>query len=202
MTKKWLAVVGLAAVIAVSGGVIAITGNQSHSGGTEPSVPAISYTDDQQDDTDDNVDTDDVTEVSDETEADDPVTATEKDDKKEDNDPVVSDVNGYSDDLITTTSFSIARIIDHTDGSECTPREVFGKLYYYCYLSFKSNGEFELCINPSSGDILTGEYCLYDDVISIEYADGTGSEYTIISDNEGGVDYIIVNYGDYDVYFV
>ena len=112
-----------------------------------------------------------------------------------------NDTYNYADDLVSTTSYNISRIIDHTNGDECTPREVFGKFYYYCYLSFKSDGTFELCLNPSSGEIETGTYRIYDDVLSIEYADGTGTEYTIISDNEGGIDCIIVNYGDYDVYF-
>jgi len=200
MNKKWLVVVGLAAVIAVSGGVIALTGGQQHPRGADadPTVSDSTYADitpangDHADTASESTQNtaESESDIADATES----AATVRSDPG-------NDVNHYSDDLVSTTSYNVARVIDHTNGEECTPREVFGKLYYYCYLAFKSDGTFELCINPSSADIETGNYRIYDDVISIEYADGTGSEYTIISDNEGGIDSIIVNYGDYDVYF-
>ena len=200
MNKKWLAVVGLAAVIAVSGGVIALTGGEQHPRGADadPTVSDSTYADASVSDDDQPDAPADTAANTAETDPD--VTEATESATSVRSDPG-NDVNHYSEVLQSTTSYNIARVIDHTNGDECTPREVFGKLYYYCYLAFKSDGTFELCINPSSADLETGTYRIYDDVISIEYADGTGSEYSIISDNEGGIDYIIVNYGDYDVYF-
>ena len=192
MNKKVLAIVGLAAVIAVSTGAITLSGSGGHIRGADG----------------DPVNTDTV---STDTGADDVIqddaTPTEYNDVQDSSENDIStentgnDIYGYADDIVSVESYNIARIIDHTTGDECTAREVFGKLYYYCYLAFKSDNTFELCLNPVADEIRKGKYAVYGDVISVEYEDGVGSEYTVISDNNGGIDYIIVNYGDYDVYF-
>ena len=193
MNKKVLVIVGLAAVIAVSGGVISIAGNNSgHVRGADgdPATTAV------------NVETyapdDDSTSdaISDETSAVD--ISTEPAELDDDNG---DDIYGYGDDIVSVASYNISSVIDNTTGKYCTPREVFGSLYYYCYLAFKSDGTLELCINPTAGEILKGRYSIYRNVISVLYDDGTGAEYDVISNSSGEVDRIIVRYGEYDVYF-
>ena len=112
-----------------------------------------------------------------------------------------SDVYGYADVLNSSGTYHIIRVIDHTTSELCTVREVFGSMHNQCYLSFGADGSLELCLNPAAGEIRKGVYKVYSDVISVEYDDGSGSEFDLVADGFGGVEYIIVNYGDYDVYF-
>lgn len=111
-----------------------------------------------------------------------------------------NDIHGYGKILTSAGSYRVERVYDHVRRREATPREVFGKSYSSCYLLFR-DGYLELCVNPSSGEIRRGTYHIFDDVISVKYQNGTGSEFNIITNSSGGIDSIIVNYGDYDVYF-
>lgn len=197
MSKKIVAIVGLAAAIAVSTGVITFTsGHKRGTDGDPVGRETASYTADATEEPYDGVDQDDYDNT-------DPVDFTASEDVTE-GQPAADpggDVNGYSDDIVSVESYNISRIVDHTTGAEVTAREVFGKLYYYCYLAFRSDGSFEMCLNPVADELRTGTYKIYGDVISVEYSDGAGSEFDVISDSSGGIDYIVVSYGDYDVYF-
>ena len=102
---------------------------------------------------------------------------------------------------VVSTSFKIKRVVDHTNGDECSPREVFGSSYYSLYLNFDSDFNFELYLDMSTEEARHGSYEIYGDTISVVYDDGVGSEYRVLLNDAGGIEYIIVNFGDYDVYF-
>ena len=199
MSKKVIAILGLAAVIAVSTGVITMTGRHQRGADGDPvggdPTQSVDVSVDITDDggTDDAEYNDDVTEDASEPELptdDQPVYASDG-----------SDADGYAKDIVSVDSFKVVRIYDRAADSDVTAREVFGKLYYECYLSFGSDGSFELLLNPVADEVRKGTYKVYGDVISVVYSDGGGSEFNIITDDSGGVDYILVSYGDYDVYF-
>lgn len=185
MSKKALAIVGLAGVIALSAGVITYVGNSPLRGpDADPTTAAV---------------TEAPTAVIVDTPTDATLAPTEPDTQP----PTEGNHDGYGYASILTSagSYHIAKVYDHVAGSESTPREVFGKSYSFCYLTFRGDGTFELYLNPASGEIRSGTYRVYSDVISVAYQNGTGSEFTILSSGSGGIDYIVVNYGDYDVYF-
>lgn len=191
MTKKIITIVCMAVVIALFTG--AITFFSSGCGKDDDSDPTLTVVP-----TEDVTAPDDpATEAPDETEAIIPTEA-ETDAPTEAVDP---DSHGYTAILSSAETYRIRRVYDHTVGGEVTAREVFGKLYSYCSLTFADDGTFELCINPNSGETRRGTYMVYDDVISAEYDDGVGTEFRIITDGSGEIDSILVNYGDYDVYF-
>lgn len=181
MSKKVLAILGLAAVIALSAGVIGIVGN---SGDKEKDIDPT---------------------VADFTEA--PVETTEAPTSPTEapTQPATlggGDSLGYGKSLIAAGKLRIVRVVDHSTGSETTAREVFGRYYTECFLTFPSDSRFQLCINPTSGDVITGSYKIYGSVISAQYSSGTGSEFNVkLKDGSATIDYIIVNYGNYDVYF-
>ena len=104
---------------------------------------------------------------------------------------------------VTTTNFEIEYIIDHTTSQQVSPRVVFGSSYNVAdnYIKFDSNGSFEMYLSGYFNNTKKGTYKLYDNVISVNYDDGTASEYDVTYTDSGVISYIIVNYGDYDVYF-
>ena len=197
MTKKAMAIVGLAGVIALSGGAITLFATRDRNSGENKPAPTESITEaatDYFEPVDDPMEATDDAEPSTEPETE----LVTEEPTKEDN----YDSNGYTDLLVSADTYRIRRVYNHTAECEVTAREVFGKLYSYCSLSFSDDATFELCINPTSGETRTGSYAVYDDVISVVYDDdGRGAEFRIITDNPGEIGYILVNYGDYDVYF-
>ena len=104
-------------------------------------------------------------------------------------------------DQIISGSMSVQFVVDHSTGAEASPRVVFGEDYAVCYLVFSEKKTFEMCLDPASGSIRTGTYEIYDDVVSVSFDDGGGSEYDLLFDEDGNITHVIVNYGDYDVYF-
>lgn len=100
-----------------------------------------------------------------------------------------------------TGYLTISKVIDHTTGREQSPRVVFGTSYSDCYLRFDASGSCALYVNPSSGEVQKGTYHIYDNIISVLYDSGIGTEYTLFTAADGSIDYIIVNSGDYDIYF-
>lgn len=193
MNHKAMVIVGLAGVIAMSTGVITFVSTRDSRGSdaalaSENATEAayVAYNDTQ------TVDDFQPTESEmTEDESQQPTEQTQGD----------ADINGYTAALTSSDIYRVRLVYDHTTGGEVTAREVFGKLYSYCSLQFYSGGNFEMCINPTSGEIRRGAFKVYDDVISVIYDDGKGAEFSIIADSPGDIDYILVNYGDYDVYF-
>ncbi len=104
---------------------------------------------------------------------------------------------------IVTTNFTIDRIIDHTTNEEVSGRVVFGKSFNVQenYIKFDSNGNFEIFLSGYLDSIKTGTYTEYDDIVYVEFEDGTAAEYDVKYTNDGIISYIVVNYGDYDIYF-
>ncbi len=202
MNPKVIAIVGLSVALAVSGGVIAATSNASKPikrANTAPTVVADTV-DDPTDGYYDNG-------WEESFPAEDPVTDITEYIPNDEGDSVPT---GYEDhaepsvpyeEQLITAAMSVQYVVDHSTGAETSPRVVFGESYSYCYASFDSDKRFEMCLDPASGMIRKGTYAIYGDVVSITYDDGTGSEYDILTDEDGNITHIIVSYGDYDVYF-
>lgn len=194
MSRKALIIVALVVVIAVSAGSVIYAVNH-HSGNnadaakenTPPAETTVTDTTDQND----TAATDDPT-----VDATDAPVQTPTEEPTDDSDP-----NGYSDAVVSAGTYHVDLVYDHTTGEEVLKTVVFGKLYSYCALTFGEDGTVELCLNPSADEVRKGSYRIYGSVISVVYDDGAGSEYNLITDEDGDIDYIIVNYGDYDVYF-
>ncbi|MBQ7134269.1 MAG: hypothetical protein IJO20_07210 [Ruminococcus sp.] len=104
---------------------------------------------------------------------------------------------------ITTTNFTIDHIIDHTTGEEVSGRVVFGKSFNAeeNYIKFDSNGNFEIYLSGYLDNTKKGTYSEYDKIVYVEFEDGTAAEYDVKYTDNGIISHIIVNYGDYDVYF-
>lgn len=187
MNKKVLVIVGLAVALAASAGVYTLA--SSNANVTDSSEVTEAFADV----TDNTTYYEDVEEPLIDEPSDTDAEATElTEDTQEE--------TRYMDDIISTT-FTIQRVVDHTTDEEIQPRIAFGSSYRSCYISFDTGGNFELFMDTASGEVRKGTYRLYDSIISVEYSDGVGSEYEIIPDDDGNISYIIVNYGDYNVYF-
>lgn len=104
---------------------------------------------------------------------------------------------------IATTNFSIGRIVDHTSGEEVQGRVVFGKGFNQSenYIKFNENGYFEIHLTGYLDEAAKGKYTEYDDIIYVEFEDGKAAEYDVEYTDSGLISYIMVNYGDYDIYF-
>ena len=194
MNKKLLTIVCMAVVIALLSGAITFFSSGCSGDDDDPATPAAV----EKTAAPEQVPATDVTTDSPTEDVDNTPTEAETDAPTEADDP---DIYGYGEILVEADTYRIRRVYDHSAGAEVTAREVFGKLYSYCSLDFDEDGTFELCINPNSGETRTGTYAVYGDVISVEYDDGVGTEFRIIAGTPGVIDYILVNYGDYDVYF-
>lgn len=106
-------------------------------------------------------------------------------------------------DDITTTEFRISRVVDHTTGDVVQPRVVFGSGFNTNenYITFDTAGKFEMYFSGFSDTTRSGNYTDYGDIIYVEYTDGKAAEYDLVRDENDRIIYIVVNYGDYDVYF-
>lgn len=141
-------------------------------------------------------DEDYVVEESDETEA-----AAFDDD---DNDFVPSDDSlANNTDDITTTKFTIERVYDLSTKQDVQPRVVFGSGFRASdnYIKFDSQGNFEMYVSGYLSETTVGSYEEFSDFIYVEFEDGTAAEYDIEYDDSGVISYIIVDYGDYEIYF-
>ena len=104
---------------------------------------------------------------------------------------------------VVTTNFTIGRIVDHTTNEEVQGRVVFGKSYNHSenYIKFSRDGYFEIYLTGYLDKVTKGTYTEYDDIIYVEFEDGTAAEYDVEYTENGVISYIMVNYGDYDIYF-
>lgn len=205
MNKKALIIIGLAVVIAASGGGLLLA-NGSHPRGADadPIASESIFADATSGDVEQTqAGTEDVQDTE-------PDAATEMTEAQTDEptepDKTPTDAGGSDDEPVVTSDnisgrFTILKVVDHTTGSTQQPRVVLGNYYNDCYLSFEPTGKFELYLNTASGVAEGGTYHIYDNIISVLYDSGIGAEYTLFTSANGSVDYIIVNYGDYDIYF-
>lgn len=210
MNKKVLVIVGLALIIAVSGGVIALNaGNSDNTKKSADSSSAVSGTNDgvdessQQDQEPDDSDT--KADVGDETAAEDTSDDFPKDEATQAVVPTTYagtvEPSVPFDDQIISQTLHVKFVVDNSTGAEESARVVFGKDYELCYIAFSPNKTFEMCVDPASGATRTGSYQIVGDVVSVTYDDGTGSEFDILVDEAGNITHVITNYGDYSVYF-
>ncbi len=123
---------------------------------------------------------------------------------EENSDFVPSDSN-LSDNTneVSSTNFTIERIVDHTTNEEVSGRVVFGKSFNKNenYIKFDSASNFEINLSGYLDKPTKGTYKTHDDIIYVEFEDGKSAEYDVKYTDNGVISYIIVNYGDYDVYF-
>lgn len=129
------------------------------------------------------------------------VEATEND-KKDDYVPSDEHLTDNAEDVIYS-EFSISKIVDHTTGEEVSPRVVFGYGYKdgESYIKFDSTGTFELYFSGYFNTTTKGTFSEHDNIIYVEYEDGSAAEYDIRYNDSGIISYIKVNHGDYDIYF-
>lgn len=200
MNNKVIAIIGLAAAIAVSSGVVAITSDnvKQNKQADKTSAATSAYTDPIEDTPDDVIEG--STQIVDFTEGIPEETETEANAAPTGSDSTVEPSVPFEEQIISET-MTVKFIVDHSTGAEASPRVVFGEGYTYCYAAFDSDKSFEMCLDPASGAIRRGTYQIYDDIIAVEYDDGVASEYDILTDEYGNITHIIVNYGDYNVYF-
>ena len=80
---------------------------------------------------------------------------------------------------------------------------VFGKGFKQDenYIKFDAEGYFEIYLTGYLNEVTKGEYTKYDDIIYVEFEDGKAAEYDVEYTENGIISYIMVNYGDYDIYF-
>lgn len=104
---------------------------------------------------------------------------------------------------VATTNFTIGRIVDHTTGEEVQGRVVFGKGFNEAenYIKFNADGYFEIYLTGYLDKVTKGKFTEYDDIIYVEFEDGKAAEYDVEYTDAGLISYIMVNYGDYDIYF-
>lgn len=128
---------------------------------------------------------------------------TEATEKAEDYKPADKDLADNTTDISTTNFFSIGKIIDHTTGEEVQGRVVFGKGFKADenYIKFNADGYFEIYLTGYLNEVKKGEYTQYDNVIYVEFEDGKAAEYDVEYTENGIISHIMVNYGDYDIYF-
>lgn len=210
MNKRVLVIVGLALVIAISGGVVALNaGNNTEKNKSNASSATSSEVDnggdsqDEQDNAPDNESSDPLVDeaTTDETNTDADFTEeTQEVQAPTTFDGTVEPSVPYDEQIISDT-MNVRFVVDNRTGAEVSPRVVFGADYESCYIAFSPNKTFEMCIDPTSGTTRSGQYEFFNDIVSVTYDDGTGSEFDILVDEVGNITHVIVNYGDYSVYF-
>lgn len=129
------------------------------------------------------------------------VKPTEKD-KKDEHTPSDEELTDNAEDVIYS-EFSISKIVDHATGEEVSPRVVFGYGYKdgESYIKFDSTGTFELYFSGYFNTTTKGTFSEHENIIYVEYDDGSAAEYDIKYNDSGIISYIKVNHGDYDIYF-
>ncbi len=159
MNKRVLVIVGLALIIAVSGGVVALNSGNSNdknkadaSSSTASEVDSGSGSQDTQDSTPDNGSTepfvDETIDVETNTDAD-FTEETQAVQTPTTYDGTVEPSVPYDEQIISDT-MSVKFVVDNRTGSEASPRVVFGADYESCYIAFSPNKTFEMCIDPTS----------------------------------------------------
>ena len=196
MSKKALIIVGLAAVIAASAGIVLSSGGNSHprstdgdpAASTQSSSIAASdiFSDDASgQDYEASNTVESIAVVSGEISS------------------VNSDYTGSIDNdkaHVPTATYSIKRVVEHNSGDDVSPQLVFGKYFGGCYLTLYSDSTAEICLNPSTGTSEKGSYSISDSVMSIDFGKDRAAEYNIVY-GDNGIENIIVGSGEYDVYF-
>lgn len=208
MSKKVLIIAGLAALVAgITGVAFAANGG---TGKTAPTVanPTAAVT---------QVAADQETVSGDTPDGDTPVTDTPAAettaDQQNDSTGETYIVDGHaveasaSDEELPQTqavlndSYSLQYILDAESGEEVSPQVALGKYASSCYLNTYTDGNLELCINPSAEVVQKGIYSIYNDTIYVDFGDGRIVKYPIIYSENAVIESIIVSDGTYDYYF-
>lgn len=199
MSKKPLIIIGLAAVIAVSTGVITLTSQHKRGEDRDPVAPSATVGTEQPSDSPAVTET--TTDVVTETAPTDAPESTVAETTAAEAVPTDPEPTEVERSLSVLGKLSITRVVDHSSGNECSAREVLGSMHNSCYLAFGDGGRLELYINPSLGVASKGSYTFDNDSIFVTYDDGTATEFRVIYGDSDEIGYIVVNHGDYDIYF-
>lgn len=196
MSKKALIIVGLAAVMAASAGIVLSSGGNSHPRSTDgdPAASAQSSSIAASDDLSDGG----------------PGQDHESSNIVESIAVVYGEISSVNSDAtgsidndkahVPTATYSIKRVVERNSGDEISPQLVFGKYYGGCYLNLYSDSTAEICLNPSTGISEKGSYTIAESTISIDFGKDRAAEYSIVY-GENRIENIIVVSGEYDVYF-
>ncbi len=193
MKKFWIILICVVLVVALSVGAYFFFDSDKKD--VKPTVPVSNETLSEEDEyMDDDMSGEDVLDGD-----------TFEDDPSEDVDDFTPDDEYLTDntDDVIHSSFKISRVVDHTTGEEVKPRVVFGAGFNVDsnYIKFDSSGNFEIFFSGYFTEVKKGTFVEHDDLIFVEYTDGNAAEYEIKYNADGIISYIVVNYGDYDVYF-
>ena len=207
MSKKALIIVGLAAVIAASTGVVFASNSNAHPRGADGDPITASQTSDVGDtDVSNDSDIQEAGAQSEETLTDETVvyetlapevnvqfTQTEQTGE--------AGESGSSLQILPSASYSIKRVLDRSSGEEQSPQLVFGKYYGSCYLTLYNDCTAEICLSPSTGKSEKGSYSIYGNTMYVDFGDDRMAQYTVDFGENNTINYIIVTSGEYDVYF-
>lgn len=213
MSRKGLVIIGMAVLLATTGGV-AFAGNSS----VPPSATASSAAETVNEyyDTNDENDSDGYVEYHDGEVADpidddnaendilsspsDPVS---NDGSADQTEPENNDQSGNDDfaERNLIYEFSVQQVIDHNSGDPVAPQVAFGKYYHLCGLKLYDDGSFELNFNPSTGNLKTGTYEIEGDDMIVDFGDNRLDSYRILFGDEGDIESIIIASGKYIIYF-
>lgn len=203
MSKKALVIVGLAAVIAATSG-IAFASNRDGLQKTKTFSDAetVSVSDDGDVLSDDGGSSigENSGDAADPDGTVDPEGTAVSRDPSEDLDDDNSD-SGQASRAEVIASYTVQRVILRDSGEEQSMGLVFGKYASLCYLKLYDDGTAELCVNPSAGTSRRGEFTVKDDRMYVDYGGVEPAEYPVLYADGGGIETIIVPYGEYDVYF-
>ena len=207
MTKKALIIVGLAAVLAASTGVVFATNSNTHQRGADgdPEIAVTGSTSSAADPSgDDNYsvestlnssDIDDTSYIE-ETTASADITQSDVTEQNQ-----TSDDGDSSFQVAPSASYSIVRVIERESGEEQSPQLVFGKYFSSCYLTLYNDCTAEICLSPSTGKSEKGTYSIYGNTMYVDFGDDRMAEYSVVFGDNSSISYIIVGSGEYDVYF-
>lgn len=91
-------------------------------------------------------------------------------------------------------------------GDEVEMSEIYNTNYtsYQGSLTFRDDNSFSIWFSPGTPDdgTHTGKYSVIDkETISVTFDDGTETGFNIIRNDNDSINYIVVYYNDYEVYF-
>ena len=103
-------------------------------------------------------------------------------------------------ETVETTNLTVLRVVDTTSDSEVTAREVLGEEYGSSYIKLNSDRTFRINLGYK-GKSGTYKKDSINNTISVVYDDDSTDKFTYSTDDSGNIAYLIVPYGDYEIYF-
>lgn len=113
---------------------------------------------------------------------------------------LAADNDSGEEDYIETNNLSVIKIVDTAENMEVTPREVLGDEYNSSYMRLDSDKSFRINLGYKGK---SGTYSLNSikNIITVIYEDGSTETFSYTTDENDDIAYIVVPYGDYEIYF-